>query len=898
LGNVFASNEFLTDPGSCPMNRLHSYFGLLCLFLCVDVAQAAIEAPPTAQRFALRPLSTVPVNQLKALDRIKLLAEDVVSEERGEVPRFAVEIPVTVSPRTDGVWEQADTGQLVWRYRVTANEARSLSFAFTQFYLPEGASVMVYAPNFSEKIGPFTPLNNNVARQLWTPPMFTNDLVIELTVAATAKERVVLEMTQINQGYKAIGENLSPDKSGACNMDVACLLPDDPWRKEMRSVAALVRSGTRFCTGSLLNNVNGDRKLLFMTANHCGVTAANVAATTAIWNFQSPTCRVPGSAASGGAGGGSQTQFTLGGTLRATRAGSDFTLVELTGSADPAWNLYWSGWDRTAGDNACSAANKCAAIHHPNVDEKRITFSRDPTTTTSYNVATVPGDGTHVHSFWDPTPLFPPDPTQVIPAAVTEGGSSGSPLYNANHLFVGQLHGGPSACGSTGAQLSDYYGRFNLSWNAGGTAATQAKDWLDPSNTDPMTLAGVDSCTQPNAPITITATPTAANQMTINWGGPTSGLKFRVFRTLGTCSSSGYTLLADNVTGSSYVDSTVSGTTTYAYKVTAVTTSDSCESAFSVCGSGTATGACTLAPNFAGIASANSAGLASCTNNLSWTAASAQCTGPMTYNIYRGNAAGFAPALANRIGTGVAASSFVDTGPLTFATPYFYKVRAVDTSNGLEEANVIERSAAPGGAVTASLSDTFEGAGGYDGAGWTHQAIAGANDWTLSTTQFHTPTHSWSSVSLPSVSNRVTVSPAFVPAAGMTLSFWHTYAFEGSATSCFDAGTLEVSTDGGTAWSVMPDAAFISGGFTGTVSTGYMNPLGGKRAWCVGALGPMSEVKVNLDSFAGQSIKLRWHAGDDSSVVVTGWFIDSVSISSTASCSSVDPGTVFANGFE
>ena len=63
---------------------------------------------------------------------------------------------------------------------------------------------------------------------------------------------------------------------------------------------------------------------------------------------------------------------------------------------------------------------------------------------------------------------------------ITEEGSSGSPLFDQNHRIVGQLHGGPSACGAT--NLWDFYGRFDLSWTGGGTNATRLSNWLDPKN--------------------------------------------------------------------------------------------------------------------------------------------------------------------------------------------------------------------------------------------------------------------------------------------------------------------------------------------------------------------------------------------------------------------------------
>jgi hypothetical protein len=233
---------------------------------------------------------------------------------------------------------------------------------------------------------------------------------------------------------------------------------------------------------------------------------------------------------------------------------------------------------------------------------------------------------------------------------------------------------------------------------------------------------------------------------------------------------------------------------------------------------------------------------------------------------------------------------------------YYYIVRAVDTLNSQEETNTVERSGAPTGPFNpATLNDTFEGAqsgGGFDLAGWSHAAVSGGQDWAWSTTTSQSPTHSWFSDSLTSESDRVLVSPEFQAGASSILTFWHTFAFEGSVAQCFDAGTLEITTNGGQAWTVVPDAAFTAGGFNGTASSCCDNPIGGKRAWCSGTIGAMTQVTVNLSSFAGQTARLRWHEGDDFTVQGTGWFVDTVNLSNVQLPSVCSSGGIFSDGFE
>jgi hypothetical protein len=136
----------------------------------------------------------------------------------------------------------------------------------------------------------------------------------------------------------------------------------------------------------------------------------------------------------------------------------------------------YGGWDRSG-----AAPSSATTVHHPNGDEKRISFENDPVTVTSYYGTASPGDGTHLRvADWD--------------LGTTEGGSSGSPLFDAAQRVVGQLHGGDAACGN---DLPDWYGRFSASWSGGGTSATRLSDWLDPTSTGATTLAALAAPGEP-----------------------------------------------------------------------------------------------------------------------------------------------------------------------------------------------------------------------------------------------------------------------------------------------------------------------------------------------------------------------------------------------------------------
>jgi len=115
-------------------------------------------------------------------------------------------------------------------------------------------------------------------------------------------------------------------------------------------------------------------------------------------------------------------------------------------------------------------------------------------------------------------------------------------------------------------------------------------------------------------------------------------------------------------------------------------------------------------------------------------------------------------------------------------------------------------------------------------------------------------------------------------AGQVRLSFFHIFNFEPG----FDGGILELSTDEGETYQ---DAGplILVGGYDGTLTADSSNPLGTRKAWTSrGRPGVFSQVIVDLSSFAGQRVKLRFRAGFDEAAGVlngyTGWFIDDIQV--------------------
>nr|MCU0230843.1 trypsin-like peptidase domain-containing protein [Acidobacteriota bacterium] len=304
--------------------------------------------------------------------------------------------------------------------------------------------------------------------RLWLPPVAGDELVIELDWPAAARDVVPqVALGTLSHGYEPWGgigaETTSPEPdAGACNIDVNCPA-GAAWQDEKRGVVQLLSGGSSYCSGSLVTTTARDCRNYVLTAAHCLNTQGKASSTTFQFNFERPAC---------GSGTAPTNQTVTGSTLRATWATSDFTLVELTQPVPAAFGAFYNGWTRST-----APASQAWGIHHPAGAPKKISHSPSPLADgSSYGPD-------HWRVFW------PADHSE----GVTEGGSSGSPLFDPASRIVGQLHGGGSSCTASPSSMWDEYGKLDLSWNGGGTAASRLSSWLDPAGTGALVQDGIDA---------------------------------------------------------------------------------------------------------------------------------------------------------------------------------------------------------------------------------------------------------------------------------------------------------------------------------------------------------------------------------------------------------------------
>lgn len=463
------------------MKQFRFPLAALCLLtaLLVMLFNRSDRAPPRS----LETANVIPCIVLPVSEREVKVQARLDQATNGRFP-FALPIEVELEPGADGIWERLNDKQDRWTLDIQSPAADSINLGFSSYQMPQQGRLEILDEAGTRPFRAFTAEDNTEKGELWTPIVRGEQVRLQITVPHAQRDDVRLTVASVNHGFRALKSKLGGHKIGngsgqSCNIDVVCdatTLPGpgatiDQFRDPIRAVGAYTLGGIDQCSGALINNTANDLTPYFLTAFHCQVTAANAASMVVYWNYESATCRTVGSAANGVSGNGSTTQFSSGATFRAGFSLSDFTLVELNQALNPLHVPFFAGWNRTSGDH-----NGAVGIHHPDVGDKRISIENDPTTTTSYLSNTSPGLGSHIRVLdWD--------------AGTTEGGSSGSPLFDFNKRIIGQLHGGNAACGNN---ESDWYGRLNVSWTGGGTSSTRLSNWLDPLNTGVTTLDGIN----------------------------------------------------------------------------------------------------------------------------------------------------------------------------------------------------------------------------------------------------------------------------------------------------------------------------------------------------------------------------------------------------------------------
>ncbi len=462
------------------MKRL---FTILIVFTALSLtmtqglqAQRAVPGIPQSSLYD-NLLDQVKIEEFDAPDMAIVEAEDLAKP----LPfRAGVAVPVNLDINNAGEWTDLPDGGKIWRLSIKVEGAQALGVYYDNFWLPYGSELYLYNEEKSHMIGAYTELNNN------PDCVFANQLVegdvVTLEYYQPVEQSIepLISISEISYMYRGVYFEFSPERGGAawCMINVNCSPEGDAWQDEKRGVVKQlmkIGSGYYFCSGTMINNTQQDLKPYVLTAFHCGEggSTSDLNQWIFYFNYESSTC----------SGNWGPANYTMTGCYRRAEGsystGSDFLLLELKTNVPDSYNAYFNGWDRTnlGSDNGVN-------IHHPAGDIKKISTYDTPLTSSQWNSN---GVLSHWRTYWAETEHG---------TSITEGGSSGSPLFNEEGLVLGDLTGGPpDNCNSPSYSL---YGKVYWSWDKMGTADNKRlKPWLDPGGFGTQKLEGTYGATAP-----------------------------------------------------------------------------------------------------------------------------------------------------------------------------------------------------------------------------------------------------------------------------------------------------------------------------------------------------------------------------------------------------------------
>jgi len=343
-------------------------------------------------------------------------------------------------------WQRVEGGAAA-HWEVVSKDARALRVGLAGSGLPAGVQVRFAAAAEPGVVyGPFdaAEIEANGGR-FWSPVLEGERALVEVFVPDGAGRDLPLAVFRVDHLFaspKDADMEALAKASGACQVDVICRsATDTALASTSRAVARMTysdASGTYSCTGTLLNTSIGPVAPYFYSAAHCISTQAQANTLTTHWFYDRAGCGTGGTSSA-------YVQLAGGATLLHADASTDVLLLKLL-RAPPAGAVY-NGWDRATPVTGTAAT----AVHHPMGDLKKVSLG----SLGGFSGYFAGGD-THLVVRWN-----------SVATGTTEGGSSGSGVFtfaDSQYLLRGGLHGGPSSCTASSADLFDYYSRFDRAY--------------------------------------------------------------------------------------------------------------------------------------------------------------------------------------------------------------------------------------------------------------------------------------------------------------------------------------------------------------------------------------------------------------------------------------------------
>ncbi|MCM1530846.1 MAG: T9SS type A sorting domain-containing protein [Bacteroides sp.] len=478
-------------------------FGLAAFPLAAQVSFGG--TPPS---FAFGEAKSAPGVQVVEhnLDVQAMMEEEKIASTLGMAPKVAVNVPVNYSPQNAGQWESLPDGTLVWRLHMQLPGALAIIVSYGDFLLPQGSSLYLYTPRRTRVLGAYTERTHPQGGPFSTEMLPGDAVVLEYVAPQGSTEADIPQLLQRlrlqidglgycfnqvsvrhRQGVQAGGAKFG--ESEWCTININCSEGNN-WQETKKSVAQMlmyVDWSWYLCTGTLVNNTAQNLRPFIISAQHCLSGGDPETIDFSKWQFtfhyEAPGCEDAEPL---------NARTAVGCVYRAStpqKGGSDGLLLELTQRIPEEWNVLYAGWDRR---DLIPADSTAIGIHHPAGDIKKISHLGHLKASKWPMYQSEGAENAHFEVKYMRTEHG---------RSVTEGGSSGSGIFNAEHRLIATLTGGNTSCNDTTGV--GFYGRFWYHWNQYRTdttadSVTQIGYWLDPLNTGAQTLDAI--YIDPNAP--------------------------------------------------------------------------------------------------------------------------------------------------------------------------------------------------------------------------------------------------------------------------------------------------------------------------------------------------------------------------------------------------------------
>lgn len=268
---------------------------------------------------------------------------------------------------------------------------------------------------------------------------------------------------------------------------------------------------------------------------------------------------------------------------------------------------------------------------------------------------------------------------------------------------------------------------------------------------------------------------------------------------------------------------------------------------------------------------------------LSWNASPSA----LEYRVQIASDAGFTNILAEVVVDGLSVTSPV---VLTPSVQYFWRVIPINfCGDGAASAVASFTTGAPGECPGGTSANTiFSDDAESTAAGWSTAGSTGATPtWSrvaalagtgMTTTVWRAPDHATQS------DQRLTSPGIAVPANSqatfLVYQTFHNLETDPPSNGCWDAGILEISTDG-TTFTQVPDEVMLTDPYTGLVVENPDSVISGQPGWCGSTPNTSINAVVDLSAYAGETVNLRLRTGTDAFVAASapnGWFVDNIQV--------------------